>query len=155
MFSFLFFLSLSLSQKLFFLFSSIGLDPLLKTKGSTRFPKGNASRRGRGGERWSLAVRIQGNWILALDTATRWRGRSSNASDLYRRDGSRCSVSTRPDRDLEMIEMSASSIQDFRSFSISAGRSWYLILPDHTDIFYARFSFSIGDRSFLRSFRYF
>ena len=157
MFSFLFFLSLSLSQKLFFLFSSIGLDPLLKTKGSTRFPKatGNASRRGRGGERWSLAVRIQGNWILALDTATRWRGRSSNASDLYRRDGSRCSVSTKPDRDLEMIEMSAFSIQDFRSSSISAGRSWYLILPDHTDIFYARFSFSIGDRSFLRSFRYF
>lgn len=142
----------------YFLRSFLGPDPLLETKGSTRFPKatGNASRRGRGGERWSLAVRIQGNWILALDTVTtRWRGRSSNASDLYRRDGSRCSVSTRPDRDLEMIEMSASSIQDFRSFSISAGRSWYLILPDHTDIFYARFSFSIGDRSFLRSFRYF
>lgn len=158
---FISFFPLSLSQKLFLLFSSI----LSRTgsfarnqRGSTRFPKatGNASRRDRGGERWSLAVRIQGNWILALDTVTtRWRGRSSNASDLYRRDGSRCSVSTRPDRDLEMIEMSASSIQDFRSFSISAGRSWYLILPDHTDIFYARFSFSIGDRSFLRSFRYF
>lgn len=157
---FISFFPLSLSQKLFLLFSSI----LSRTgsfarnqRGSTRFPKatGNASRRGRGGERWSLAVRIQGNWILALDTATRWRGRSSNASDLYRRDGSRCSVSTKPDRDLEMIEMSAFSIQDFRSSSISAGRSWYLIWLDHIDIFYARFSFFIGDRNFLRSFRYF
>ena len=122
---FISFFPLSLSQKLFLLFSSI----LSRTgsfarnqRGSTRFPKatGNASRRGRGGERWSLAVRIQGNWILALDTATRWRGRSSNASDLYRRDGSRCSVSTKPDRDLEMIEMSASSILlDFRPRTLS------------------------------------
>lgn len=123
MFSFLFFLSLSLrNYSSYFLRSFLGPDPLLETKGSTRFPKatGNASRRGRGGERWSLAVRIQGNWILALDTATRWRGRSSNASDLYRRDGSRCSVSTKPDRDLEMIEMSASSILlDFRPRTLS------------------------------------
>lgn len=156
MFSFLFFLSLSLrNYSSYFLRSFLGPDPLLETNAGQRDFQKLLGTRGRGGERWSLAVRIQGNWILALDTATRWRGRSSNASDLYRRDGSRCSVSTRPDRDLEMIEMSASSIQDFRSFSISAGRSWYLILPDHTDIFYARFSFSIGDRSFLRSFRYF
>ena len=111
---FISFFPLSLSQKLFLLFSSI----LSRTgsfarnqRGSTRFPKatGNASRRDRGGERWSLAVRIQGNWILALDTATRWRGRWLSVLRFYE-----AGPRSRDDRDERLLDPRFPLLLDFR-----------------------------------------